>query len=1312
MLSAIYRLTTRTSLLLWLAILPAAAGVVRRQQPSVIPTGNWPSAIVTADLNGDGKPDLVYMDYGATATASTTHILLGNGDGTFTPGQTLATTGTAIAAADFDGDGHPDLAWVSAVPGLGKVYMAFGKGDGTFAPAVEMGTFAIIGTNVPDVRYLLGVHLHDTGFVDLLVEDVANSALYTLTGDSSGVLVRLVGTRLADGAGPIFPADLNGDGHTDLVINSLSTNTADVFLGSPDGILAPPTRYTGVNGIRSMLLHDLDGDGHPDLIAEDTTGHLDIFPGHPDGTFSTTPQGGTGSASPLSGAGGHLVAAILPDTLYTTTGAGLSVLTAQPDLSLNLSAIYNAGPGNSSFAIADFNGDGTPDIAVDSPEGIAIVFGNSDGSLQSSRAYAVAQPVSDVAIGKLLGRDFADLIFSTADGYIGVMQGFGEGTFAEFGALLATPATGPTSILTADFNGDGIPDFVITQTAPGSSRPLGPVVAYGNGDGTFASPTPVHLATGDAIGSSISAAISGDDASDLINADKNGIHLLEGHRSGGFNETDLPISAPPNQPTRSLIASGDLNGDGKTDLIASNGDGFAIYLNNGRGKLSEAGFLPEGLQTPSMQAVSISISDLDGDGKGDVLVVYDNVTADHAHPSPQTPNKVFIWYGRGDGSFEEPVVVVPARNYTMLHALDLTGSGHPDLIMSDAYLIAVARNLGARAFAPEVHLLAGAAIQGLSIGDVNGDGVPDLVIADSAPQGSPITNGGISVLLNTAVSQPVEGQLIAAPNATQVGQSFTMLATVPPLSGGPPVTGSILFSIDGKLVGASPVSNGQSSLLAPANIPAGSHLLQAQYSGDSRYGTTVLSTSHIVTSASTTVTLTITSSSVITYGQAVDGYAEVASVDGSALSGLIDFYDGATKICTVPVVPKQNCPAGSGTSFTAGTHVLKAVYSGDATHQGSTSNAVTIVILADSPRITLASSINPAETGQAVTFTVMATGNYARAAGMVTLLDGNSPVSTAILDSNGVATVSLSTLNRGIHPMIASLGQTADFLAATSAPLQEVVNGPVTPINSTIVISTSANPAQFGQNISLSARVSSAVAGMPSLSGHVTFFEAETPLGAVALDLTGAATLTTDTLGVGNHIITARYSGDANYAASESAAMTQVIDSVQQGTIGSFTIDVTQMTVPAGLIASVLVKISPSAGFAEAVELGCSDLPSESTCTFGLGKIPSGGGSTTLQLSTIAPHACGSTKPYGVASLPFAAPAVAALVLIFMPGKRRLKVGLLLLLAMAGMTALSGCGSCTDLGTLPGTYTITVFGKSTGPAQHLVSQKTQVTVTY
>src|SRR5258708_10365916 len=99
---------------------------------------------------------------------------------------------------------------------------------------------------------------------------------------------------------------------------------------------------------------------------------------------------------------------------------------------------------------------------------------------------------------------------------------------------------------------------------------------------------------------------------------------------------------------------------------------------------------------------------------------------------------------------------------------------------------------------------------------------------------------------------------------------------------------------------------------------------------------------------------------------------------------MITFYDGATNICTIPVAPSASCPASAGAGFAVGTHVLTAVYSGDSTHLGSTSAAVTAVVLplaaTKVQTVTmLTSSADPATSGQSVRVTA----NVESAAGSV-----------------------------------------------------------------------------------------------------------------------------------------------------------------------------------------------------------------------------------------------------------------------------------------------------------------------------------------
>jgi hypothetical protein len=167
------------------------------------------------------------------------------------------------------------------------------------------------------------------------------------------------------------------------------------------------------------------------------------------------------------------------------------------------------------------------------------------------------------------------------------------------------------------------------------------------------------------------------------------------------------------------------------------------------------------------------------------------------------------------------------------------------------------------------------------------------------------------------------------------------------------------------------------------------------------------------------------------------------------------------------------------------------------------------------------------------------------------------------------------------------------------------------------------------------------------------------------------------------------------------------------GAAGSgFSVSVTGAAkVLVGAVTSLQVAVAPQTGYMQPVQLSCADLPSEAACTFAAHMIPAGGGTTTLHLSTMAPRSCavadsGSTT----AGLPFTGTTVAALFVLFIPGKRRRRIkGLLVaLIALCGMATLSGCGACTDLGTKPGSYTIRVMGTS---GANVVTTKVQVTVT-
>ena len=464
---------------------------------------------------------------------------------------------------------------------------------------------------------------------------------------------------------------------------------------------------------------------------------------------------------------------------------------------------------------------------------------------------------------------------------------------------------------------------------------------------------------------------------------------------------------------------------------------------------------------------------------------------------------------------------------------------------------------------------------------------------------------------------------------------------------------------------------------------------------------------------SSSVVLTLTTPATIYFGQTVNGFAQVNSSDGSPLTGTITFYDNSTTICVISTDANATCPASAGENFTAGTHVVTAVYSGDAEHAASTSNAAIVTVLQDSTTTSIASTTNSAMYGQNVVFTAAVQGAHGTPSGSVSFLDGRNVLGTGTLTSSGAATLSVSTLSVGTHAITAAYGATPNSASSTSTVLNEVIQP--AQATSTTTLTASANPATSGQTVTFAVGVVKTPQTPQHPTGAVTFLDGGIVLGTKALDSTGSATFSMSTLGTGNHSITASYAGDATTKASVSAVMGEVISPSQAAASpGSFAISAESVvTVKVGQMASVMVKVSPANGFNQAVQLNCTNLPSESACTFTSPTIQTGGGSTTLQLSTMAPHDCGSSTSY-YGSLPYSSPMAAALILLLLPGRKRrtIKALLMAVVAFCGVTAMTGCANCTDLGTRPGTYTINVIGTAQGGAPMTVSQKVTLKVTY
>ena len=363
--------------------LSAEAIVTLTFPPSRNAVGAGPFAVAAADLNGDGKLDLVT----ANQDSNDVSVLLGNGDGTFQAQRRFAAGSlpSSVVVADLNRDGLPDIATANA--GSGNVSVLLGNGDGTFRPQQRFPVGALpFAVAVAD--------LNRDSLPDLVTANKSSNDVSLLLGNGDGTFQaqRRMALNEDDLPGALTLADPNGDGTLDLVVANSGTNGVSVLLGTGDGTFQAQRRFPTGDTPVGVAAADLNRDGRLDLVTANLISNdVTLLLGTGDGAF----QAGRGFAAgrnPRAIAVGDLNGDGKLDLVVTNqTDNQVSVLLGTGGSSFLPARRFATGPPPSPFgriglpvsvAVADLNGDGAPDIVVANyySNEVWVLFGNGDGT--------------------------------------------------------------------------------------------------------------------------------------------------------------------------------------------------------------------------------------------------------------------------------------------------------------------------------------------------------------------------------------------------------------------------------------------------------------------------------------------------------------------------------------------------------------------------------------------------------------------------------------------------------------------------------------------------------------------------------------------------------------------------------------------------------------------------------------------------------------------------------------------------------------------------------------------------------------------
>ena len=903
--------------------------------PSQVFSG-WCIGFAVADFNGDGK-----LDFICSALDEKLWVFFGNGDGTFTPGplSPSVVTDEAPLVADFNGDGKLDVALILQGGGIA---VGLGNGDGTFG---AFQTFPDGCVGAPAA--LAAADFNGDGKLDLAAVNYGTAPNYTdssvniLLGNGDGTLGLPTAFPVGNFPSGIVAADFNGDRKVDLAVANTMSSSVSVLLGKGDGTFLPKNDFPVAYWPYAVAAADFDGDGNLDLAVTGGPSVLSILPGNGDGTFG-------------------------PHQDFPTVGS------------------------TASFIISDLNLDGKPDMAVvySGGSGTVSIFLNTTGVGTETTTTVLTSSLNPSLIGQAV--TFTATVRSTA----GTPPNGEIVTFYNASAVLGTaPLSGGIASLTTS----SLPAGIYTITATYS------------GDANFAASTSPGLRQ--VVNSTTKSATS----TTLISSLNPSVYGQK------VTWTAMVTTSGPVPPTGKVnftwgdsIGTATLNASGIATLTRSalNADTYpltAVYEGDANNLRSTSVVLSQVVTDATSAAALTSSPNPSTAGQSvtfTATITSPTVTA--TGPVTFTAGKTVLGTAQlADGNATFTISTLPVGTTTVT----ATYYGDSNITSSSA---SVTQTVGSAAslIEDDGRLFQSKTTRSTSAGGcyssttLTTDGSPNLV--------------GNQVVFTASVN--AAGYC----NNQQQGSCYE------------PIT----FYDGNTVIGSVPLNRTCIATFTDNSLTAKTHKIKAYFPGTGEgdppsYSNAV---TQVITGYPTATALT-SSLTPSAYGQPVTWTATVTSPSPYGYltmpTGKVEFSWGGVYTIGTATLNASGVATLTKSNLNADSYPLTATYVGDPNNAGSTSATLAQVVTQTTSAATLTSSPNPSTEGQAVTFLVDITSPTITATGPVTFTVGNTVLGTAQL-VGGKARFTTSALAVGANPVTVSYYGDSN-MSGSSASVTETV---------------------------------------------------------------------------------------------------------------------------------------------------------------------------------------------------------------------------------------------------------------------------------